>query len=428
MRRGGVRVWMSAAVIAAVAGPVSAQLPNPSAAALGMGGNFTALARGFDALAWNPAGLAAPSAPSYSVAVLSTGGDFGLSPVSLFDLVRYGDSQLSDQARERWLNAIDAAGGEKGQGGADITYLALSTSGFGFQVATSLQAVIDAPPDLAALALSSGPRGGPGSVTSFSNGAVDFAATSSVGLSYAQRVPMQVGSSGRGQLMVGVTLKYTVGHFLLTGRPEPIVSEGPDSGQVGFPVLQTDTGQSRGINGSGLGIDIGALLQLNQLSVGLTIKNALNGFDWKANNMVERPVGAVFGATTGPGAASQPFESAPADLQARVLDLKYKPEVLLGAAYQVSERLVLSGDIQSRPGGGMELNAASHVGVGAEYRLVPNVPVRLGVAAVGGKVQVAGGAGVEVAGVSISLAGALQDTDLGTTKRALVTFSYVGSR
>jgi hypothetical protein len=36
-------------------GELSAQLVNPSAAALGMGNNYTATARGFSAISWNPA-------------------------------------------------------------------------------------------------------------------------------------------------------------------------------------------------------------------------------------------------------------------------------------------------------------------------------------------------------------------------------------
>ena len=57
---------------------------NASVAAFGMAGNYTAAAKGYDAVAWNPANLGfAP--PMFSMSILSGGGTTGLDPVKLSD-------------------------------------------------------------------------------------------------------------------------------------------------------------------------------------------------------------------------------------------------------------------------------------------------------------------------------------------------------
>ena len=47
-------------------GGASGQLPSPSTAVLGTANNYTALARGFTAIALNPAGLGMPGNPGFS--------------------------------------------------------------------------------------------------------------------------------------------------------------------------------------------------------------------------------------------------------------------------------------------------------------------------------------------------------------------------
>ena len=66
-----------------------AQLPNPSAVALGMGENHAALARGYSAISTNPAGLGAPGGPGSSFALLSVRGIGGIGPVGLDELDAY---------------------------------------------------------------------------------------------------------------------------------------------------------------------------------------------------------------------------------------------------------------------------------------------------------------------------------------------------
>ncbi|HSR42067.1 MAG TPA: hypothetical protein VLL48_07850, partial [Longimicrobiales bacterium] len=74
-------------ILTAVAVPATAaQLPAPDPAAPGTGAASPALARGYGAVAVNPAALGAPDRPDLSATVLSVGLASGLDPVTLGDL------------------------------------------------------------------------------------------------------------------------------------------------------------------------------------------------------------------------------------------------------------------------------------------------------------------------------------------------------
>ena len=68
------------------AAPVAAQLPSASASALGAGDTYTALARGFNAVAWNPAGLAMTGNPGFSMTLVPVRAVGSFGPISLKDL------------------------------------------------------------------------------------------------------------------------------------------------------------------------------------------------------------------------------------------------------------------------------------------------------------------------------------------------------
>ena len=76
--------------------PVTAQLPQASATALGLGFNTTASARGFAALANNPAGLSMDDGPGFSLAVAAVAVETGLGPITLRDLVDYEGQLVPD--------------------------------------------------------------------------------------------------------------------------------------------------------------------------------------------------------------------------------------------------------------------------------------------------------------------------------------------
>lgn len=431
MREGGGRngraLMLGLALSSALAGPVSAQLPSSSASALGFGGNYTAVARGYQAMAWNPALLALLDGPDYSLTLLSPGAAFGLKPVSWPTLAAHVDGSVPASTRQAWLNRILASGGENGFADGGMTYLALSTGSFGVQVSTAMFGVVRLSPPAAQLALQG--QLPPGAVLdpNISSSRVDLAVTSTAAASYAARFALHVPQHPHMQLALGATLKYTVGHFFLTGRPET-VQTGASAGQVGFIVAQVDSGLARGSNGSGVGIDIGGALHNGPWVASLAVLNAMNTFNWSDRNFVSRPIGAVFGALAEPPASTTNAQNGPLDLEQRVLTISYPTVIALGFSYRTSRRLLLTADAREQSSSGMDIGAASRVGVGGQYLLTPLLAVRVGAALRSDGYELGTGLGFHVDGFGIALSGGLRHTGFGSGTMAAFTASYEALR
>src|ERR1043165_7076384 len=107
-----------------VAATVSAQQANASAAAYGMGGNYSALARGYNAVAWNPANLGLPGNPGFSLALLSGSVNPGLDPVDANAFADFAGKYIPSATRQQWLTDVAARKGETGAADAGVTWLA----------------------------------------------------------------------------------------------------------------------------------------------------------------------------------------------------------------------------------------------------------------------------------------------------------------
>lgn len=413
-RRSLAAVLMAVSSAGVGAAPAVGQLPSPAAAAAGMGGNYTAVARGFAAPAWNPALLAVSGRPAYSVAVLTGHAALGMNPVSGLELLRNANEPVSSAKRSEWLQQIEAADGQSGIGGADVTYLAFSTGAFALQVSTQLEGRIRASPDLARLALDPASVGDP-SQLDVSGSGLDFFATSTVAASYGIRVSSGRASLGQTELTLGGTLKYTLGHYLLTGR-HVLGADDP------FPVIRSDTSLSGPSSGGGVGLDVGAALRSGMWTASFTVRNVIAGFSWNVRKLELASVGQIFSGEPSPGGT---VDDVP-ELLERVNDLRYEPVVAAGVAVQPSPRLLLSADARSAARGGMELEHVAHVGVGAEYRALPQLPVRAGVAVLDGGYRAAGGVGLQLGGLEAAVAAGVRDLGFGAGADLMFSFSYSG--
>src|SRR5918911_5051906 len=89
-RRFATVAALGAGIVSAAAPRAAlAQLPSASASSLGLGDNYTALANGYNAVAWNPARLAMPGSPHFSLALLPARLGGGLDPITLSDVADY---------------------------------------------------------------------------------------------------------------------------------------------------------------------------------------------------------------------------------------------------------------------------------------------------------------------------------------------------
>ncbi len=181
-------------------------------------------------------------------------------------------------------------------------------------------------------------------------------------------------------------------------------------------------------NGSGFGIDLGAIWSGPALSVGATIQNLVNTFSWKTESLSYVPGETLFVQDS----SSSDFEEraatdAPRSVLDAVEELKPKPVFAAGVELEPSPILRLTGDIRKRVSGGLGVGPDFHIGTGAELRVLPVLPLRAHFAVVSGGVQVGGGAGLVLGPVNLNGAIALRTGDFGDATLGMVTLSFGGS-
>lgn len=394
---------IAATLIAASAG---AQLPSASPAALGMGDNYTALARGFGAVAWNPANLGLPGNPRFSLALLGVRGSSDLGPVSTADVARYQGVALPDEVRTNWMQRIQDEGGEQGQVGGGITYLGASYGRFAMQLSSAVSGDANLSPDAMELLLY-GNAGRTGAVRAMRlDGAhVTGALTTTAALSWARPLDLVLG-----RLSIGATAKYITGNALVHGQDGgSYLSANASEINVRFPLIMSDTGgaASSANHGHGIGLDVGGAWQGGPLTAGLVLQNIVNTFRWDASGFFYKPINGYYSADTSysQSGAALPLDSAPASMRDWLGAQRFKPALSAGVAFQATRALVLTADLRHELGDGMRVGDRTHTGFGAELRAIPFVPLRVGVSTVTGGWALAGGTGIEVGPVNLTLSG-----------------------
>jgi hypothetical protein len=400
-------VLIALAMACAYALPLRGQLPSASAPALGLADNYTAVARGFNAVAWNPAMLGMPDNPRFSLAILPMRGSAGIGPITLSDVAGYESRFLDDAIKQEWLRRIIEKGGEQGTASGDLTYLGMSIGRFAVQLSTMSHVEANLSPDAAELLLFGNGGRSTGEDFELGNSSMRGMVTSTAAVSFAQTLPVRFLVPALEQhLSIGVTLKYTVGNALVLGRNTGSVVSSTDGDiDVIFPVIQSDSAASaKSIDrGRGMGVDVGAAWRAGTLSLSASVRNLYNTFAWDTASFVYRPGRVQFDGTTGEAQFDmESYANAPEELKAAVRTFTYARQLVVGSAWRASDKLRLSADVRQHVGPGMEIGPRSHIGIATEYRPVGFLPLRAGYAQITGGYQLGAGAGIEFGSVNLS--------------------------
>lgn len=406
-----------------LAAPGAAQLANASATTLGVGGNATATARGFGAISVNPAGLGM-SRSGFSLAVVPVSVREGLAPVTLSDLKDYEGILVPAATKEAWMARVAEKGQQTGAAGVEVSGFAFAVGHFGFQVSTLAKASMDLAPDVVEAALygNAGRTGTPADLY-FDASALDAFGVTTAGLSLGWPL-----SSEQGDMALGVTLKYSVGHVVAVGRDQGGRFEGdPVRVDVDFPMITFDEDGETFNNGSGVGVDVGFQMKRDRVSVGAAVLNVFNTFSWNGDKLIYRPGTVVFEeGSNDTDFDGQPFANAPAAIRQVLDDMKFDPTISVGAAYDVDPDFTVSADIRNRFGDGMSLLPKLHAGVGAEYRGVDFLHLRGGAAVISDGFQFGGGLSLILGPVNLSFAAAMQKGDFEDTNVGQFSLSFGG--
>ena len=425
---------LTAMLIPSLAG---AQVANPVPQAVGLGGNYVASAHGFGAVYWNPAGLGMPENPGMSFSFLPLAVTAGLDPITPSHFAEWDGEVIPQTTKEEWLQLIRDEGGEAGNFAGDVTYLALSIGRIGLQASSNVRARVNVAPDVAEVFLfgNAGLTGSPGEYT-LAGSEFDVAGTTTFAASYAQPLDLSLGALPFQSFAVGVTVKYTIGNVLILGQERgSTISSDPVNVNFMFPMIHTpfpndcdpmedtdcdpadEVDPSEAVNnGTGIGLDVGAMWQGGIFSAGVTIKNLINTFAWDTSKLQYRAGSAEWTTdTTVTNFEELPIEDAPADLINRVEELyTFSPVLSAGAEARLLPFLTLMGEVRHSLEDNLDVGVRNHLGVGAELTIIPFIPLRAGLAVISGGYQLSGGAGLKLGPIQLNAAAAVRGGDLGS--------------
>lgn len=416
-----VRAAMLAATTATAA---LAQLPNASPAATGVSGAFTARARGYDAVAWNPANLGLSGNPDFSLGLLALNGSSGLDPISLSDFAPYSGKQLPATQRESWLQTVTAKGGQNGRVEGGLTALAMSMGPIGVQVAASVAGSTKLNPDaFEAIMFGNAGRTGTAKNMNLQGSSLRVGAFTTAGVSYG----LGFGDERSGKrFSVGVTGKYVLGNALGIAQDQGSVATS-DAVSVNFPMVYAHPDSQNVTFGSGYGVDLGMAYTSGRMTFGATVQNAMNTFAWDETKLRAKSGIALFdGSSSDTDFDDKPYASAPAALRAQVADDKFKPIIAAGIAYDLASSLIFSADVRQQLGDALLLGPKTQAGAGLEFRGLPVLKLRAGASYITDGWGVSGGASLSLGVAEIGIGAAMRSVNGG--KEPMVTVNVLSFR
>lgn len=257
------------------AAPAAAQF-GPSPAAAGTAGAYQQLARGYEALDWNPAKLASADSPAWSVAVLQPSAAGTVLGPDWGDFLLLREEEITLAEQQDFLSEVDA-GGLNFSGNARLRGAAVSYGSFAVGVRATVLANANASRELLELYLDTRRLGGidPSKILHYRVGDTSArdAVFYTVEAAYGRPLGEDLGLPF--PVSVGVGARILRGSDLQRARMfEPTIDLANESLSVAIGGLQS-TG------GTGFGVDAGVSARpLPGLSVGLSLRNVLRGMSW----------------------------------------------------------------------------------------------------------------------------------------------------
>lgn len=412
---------------------LQAQLPDPSTRALGMGGAYTSLARGYEAVTWNPAMLAVVGRPGFTIGLPHLNLELGSNAYGASDFRKYANSFLTTADKQTLVDKIsspDSALTLRTLVG--VAPFGLSIGPFALMVGSAGEGELSVGKDAVRLALyGNASKTAPNQFfTALGSQGRGWGATTAAA-SFALPFPLLIG-----RLSVGITGKYTVGHFLASaGDIGTRIAVNPVfSATEAAQAIYTDyakhcgsispfaSGSCGGNAGHGISADLGAALQFARGGVTLSavLVNAIGSVTWDPSRLVyertrrqatQDASGKVTTVTT--DSTRLTTEAAiNADPQARALrdsllaHSNFARLARVGFALK-SGQLTLGAAMQLRLQEGLDQQPSQLVAGGAEYRLLGFLPLRVGASwDFGEAATLSAGTGLQVLGVNLDVSAA----------------------
>jgi hypothetical protein len=358
-----------------------------SASSVGLAGSGGADARRADAASANPALLAMPGAPRASVQLPTFDAGVALAPVGLAALSEHEGTLIPDDVRADWLSLIRETGAQTLDGSTTVRGLAVQVGRWALVGGVTIGGHASLPPEAAQLVLF-GNAGRTGALEDVAvrGGTARGWAVSSVGVSHGRRLP---GAPLGGALAVGATVSYLSGHRLVDASLLDADVAG-SAGSVSMRATTLEWGDDLPAGASGFGVDVGAAWARERLTLGLTVRNAVNTLRFGANDawVREREIDATTDSTrsatrSGALAGSAAFGAATRDHAADVEETaRFRPAVRLAARWALSSRwdVVADAQTQSPSTRALVVGPERALAMGTDWRPFSAIALRAGAA------------------------------------------------
>jgi hypothetical protein len=413
MRRAGV-----AASLIVIPSVVVAQLPSASSAAFGMAGNFTAMARGYEAVAWNAANLAMPGRPAFSLGIGIFGGSIGLDPIDVRTIHSFSGDSVPAATREDWVNQARLAGGQKVRLDGGITPIAMSLGPIGLQVGSSSYTNTTLSADaFESLLFGNAGRTGTPQPLDLAGTSVRAGVFTTGALSLALPIPLKLtgGILLNEKASIALTGKYVLGNGLVIAEDNGSTVDGtevllrlPTVGvrtRVDGPFTGMQFEEYNGTNaGKGMAADLSLAWSGGPFRAGILVENVFNSFKWDTTMLSFRPgTGEISQDTSFTSFDDTLYSAAPQSLREIVAAHKFAPAIGFGIAFNPMGSLTLTADMRTQMGdeNAIVIGPKSRLGVGAEWRILPFLPIRAGVASVTDGWQAGAGVGLRLLGYEL---------------------------
>ncbi len=356
---------------------------------MAMGGAYGAVARGIDALAWNPANLALPRVHSVELNFVGLNIQVANSSINFKDYKRYftysgnKDSLWDENEIRNILNKIPNSGLRLGGDvGANVLGIAFLDYGISAEVVGNTSGLI--PKGLTELYL----RGNAKTQYFLDNTQASGFSALKIGLSAAQKIPFKKYFD---VLSIGMKLNYYLG----IATAEVVESKGVlytgTSAIYYYSKIRAryangvaDTVETPPFSGKGFGIDLGAAGMINQkFTFSLVLQNLFGSLKWRKGTEEFLFLAPLDSFRIDYTPYEKP-ERTDTTYAIKAFSTSLPVVMHLGLAYQLKENLLLSLDLEQAFENRMGYSDQAKLAVGSEYRPLGWLPLRAGLS-FGGK-------------------------------------------
>jgi hypothetical protein len=337
-----------------------------TARAMGMGGAYTAVARGVHAADWNPANLGFPNNPKFSMSIISVGVEVSNNAFTKAMYDKYSQREVWNESDKADIySSIPDRGFEAGVA-ATIRMISFSVGKFALTLGGDLGGYGTIEKSLFDILLNGNRIGKNYQFDDFN---VDALTVARLGLSYGEQIPVEFAEiftiGGSFNLLYGIQYtKLEQADFNLKFNEFDFAMDGIYEARMAMGKL-------------GWGLTLGSAAQLNdRLSVGVRLDNILSHLGWDKH--VKQSYGILNGDSLVLGDLDDSVEDSSWTQDGQAFSSQLPFRICMGAKYKEGDFIMTADYVQGFRNTGWA-RTRPQLNIGTEWRKVPWLPLRLGV-------------------------------------------------